>query len=210
MASFRTCLTGAFLVSTVFLFTAYQHGGQAGVFDHYLLNLSWSPEFCYSNPAKAECGAVQRRGFIVHGLWPQFRGGGGPEYCSQAPGLAQPAVMLDLMPDLHLIEHEWLAHGICTGLSAGDYFGQIRKAFDSIRIPRQFAAPRAQFTITPFDLKKAFEGSNPGLNDAEIVLQCRGSYLSAVEICFSRDLRPISCPVVHECRARVLRVAPVR
>src|SRR6185437_16970327 len=54
-----------------------------GAFDHYLLSLSWSPEFCSSNPASAECGSGHHYGFIVHGLWPEFRNGGGPEYCSQ-------------------------------------------------------------------------------------------------------------------------------
>ncbi|MBV9502987.1 MAG: ribonuclease T2 [Acidobacteriaceae bacterium] len=209
MAFFRSYAIGALIASAAFLF-AYQHGGQPGVFDHYLLTLSWSPEFCYSNPQKAECAAGQRRAFIVHGLWPEFRGGGGPEYCSPAPGPAQPAGMLDMMPDLHLIEHEWLAHGTCSGLSADNYFGQIRKAFESVRIPRQFAAPRAQFAISPVDLKKAFEGANPSLNDSGIMIQCRGPYLSAVEICLSKDLRPIPCPAVHECRARMVRVAPVR
>jgi ribonuclease T2 len=208
MTFLRSCAI-SWLLITASLAAAQQRGRQAGVFDHYLLNLSWSPEFCYSNPAKAECAAGQRHGFIVHGLWPEFHGGGGPEYCSEAPGLAQSVGMLDLMPDLHLIEHEWLAHGTCSGLSADDYFAQIRKAFHSVRIPSQFAAARAQFAITPFDLKRAFEASNPGLNGSEIVVQCRGSYLSAVEICLSKDLRPASCPAVRECRARVLRVTPV-
>src|SRR6266700_8136158 len=33
-----------------------QHAAQAAAqFDFYLLNLSWSPEFCHSHPAAAEC-----------------------------------------------------------------------------------------------------------------------------------------------------------
>ena len=38
-------------------------------FDYYLLNLSWSPEFCHSHPNATEC--AQRAGFVLHGLWPQ-------------------------------------------------------------------------------------------------------------------------------------------
>ena len=35
-------------------------------FDYYLLNLSWSPEFCYSHPSAAECAAHPT--FVLHGL----------------------------------------------------------------------------------------------------------------------------------------------
>ena len=38
-------------------------------FDYYLLNLSWSPEFCYSHQSAPECGKGAT--FVLHGLWPQ-------------------------------------------------------------------------------------------------------------------------------------------
>lgn len=183
---------------------------QAGTFDYYLLSLSWSPEFCHSNPMKPECGGGHHFGFVVHGLWPQFQNGGGPEYCSHAPGLSNPSSMLDIMPDLQLVGHEWQAHGTCSGLSAKDYFNLIRKAFTSFRIPKQFASPGAQFAISPIDIKKAFEESNPGLNDATVSIGCRGGYLSAVSICLSKDLHSVACTAVQDCRTRAIRVAPVR
>lgn len=183
---------------------------QLGAFDYYILNLSCSPEFCHSNPAKPECGGGHRFGFVVHGLWPEFQKGGGPEYCSHAPGLPDPGSMLDIMPDAQLIAHEWQAHGSCSGLSAGDYFNLIRKAFGSVRIPRQFAGPQTQFAINPFYIKKAFEELNPSLNDAEIAISCRSNYLNAVSICLTKDLHPVACTAVQDCRARTIRVAPVR
>lgn len=183
---------------------------QPGAFDYYILNLSWSPEFCHGNPAKPECGGSHHFGFVVHGLWPEFEKGGGPEFCSHAPGLQDPTAMLDIIPDVQLIGHEWQAHGTCSGFSAGDYFNLIRKAFTSLRIPRQFANPRAQFAISPSDIKKAFEESNPILNDAAIAISCRSNYLNAVSICLSKDLHPVACTAVQDCRARTVRVAPVR
>lgn len=179
-------------------------------FDHYLLNLSWSPEFCYSHATSPECSAMPRHGFIVHGLWPEFRNGGGPEYCSHAAGLSNPASMLDIMPDLHLIEHEWQAHGTCSGLAPDDYFDLIRRAYNAIRIPRQFENPRAQVAISPSDIKKAFEQANPGLGDADIVIACDKRFLTAVSICLSKELKPVACPVARDCDARMIRVPPVR
>jgi hypothetical protein len=61
---------------------AEQRAAQPGVFDYYVLNLSWSPEFCYSNARNPECALDKHFGFIVHGLWPQFRQGGGPTLIS--------------------------------------------------------------------------------------------------------------------------------
>ncbi len=183
---------------------------QPAAFDYYVLNLSWSPEFCHSNPWKPECGGGHHFGFIVHGLWPEFQHDRGPEYCSHTPGLSNPATMLDIMPDLQLIAHEWQAHGTCSGLSANDYFNLIRKAFSSLRIPKQFKSPEAQFAISPFDIKKAFEELNPSLIDAAIAVGCRGGYMGALGICLSRDLHPVPCRGVQDCRGRRLRVAPVR
>src|SRR5262252_5239962 len=71
--------------------------GKPGVFDYYLLTLSWSPEFCNSHAGKPECQSGHH-GFVVHGLWPQYTEGY-PERCSSAPGLSNPAEMEDIMPD---------------------------------------------------------------------------------------------------------------
>ena len=69
--------------------------GQPGVFDYYLLTLSWSPEFCHSHADKPECQSGHH-GFVVHGLWPQYSNGY-PEHCSNAPGLRNPGEMADIM-----------------------------------------------------------------------------------------------------------------
>src|SRR5271168_2887119 len=91
--------------------------GTPGAFDYYLLTLSWSPEFCHSpaHASKPECQS-RHRGFVVHGLWPQYAQGGYPENCSSAPGLSSPSEMADLMPDAGLVAHEWSTHGTCSGL----------------------------------------------------------------------------------------------
>jgi ribonuclease T2 len=182
---------------------------QAGVFDYYLLNLSWSPEFCHSHASSPECG--KQLGLIVHGLWPQYNGTpGGPENCGNMPGLADPSSMLDIMPDPHLIAHEWSTHGTCSGLSAADYFALIRRVYNSIHIPSQVQKPSKQFIIQASALKQAFEQSNPGLTDGEMALSCTGPYLSAVEFCFSKDGKLQPCGAIKKCAAPSLRVPAVK
>jgi hypothetical protein len=73
-----------------------RRGGRAqanaapGVFDFYLLTLSWSPEYCVTHQGAAECTA--HPAFVLHGLWPQNNDGTYPEDCSNAPGPANPGI----------------------------------------------------------------------------------------------------------------------
>jgi ribonuclease T2 len=52
----------------------------AGVFDYYLLTLSWSPTFCLTHKDDVQCSG-KGYGFVLHGLWPQYAKGGWPESC---------------------------------------------------------------------------------------------------------------------------------
>lgn len=185
-----------------------QTAAPPGDFDYYVLSLSWSPEFCYSHPSRAEC--AQHVGFIVHGLWPQFRDRRGPEYCSHAPGPASVRLPPAVMPDPALVRHEWEAHGTCSGLSPEAYFELVSRAFASIRIPRPLMMPEHAIQTGISQIVHAFESSNPGLPGSAIALTCRGVYLESVNICLTKELRPTACSLPHGCREGVVRITPVR
>ncbi|MGH9513121.1 MAG: ribonuclease T2 family protein [Terriglobales bacterium] len=185
-----------------------QHGGQPGVFDYYVLTLSWSPEFCYQHSYSPECRSGHH-GFIVHGLWPQFTRGY-PENCSESPGLANPSEMLDIMPDQRLVEHEWSTHGTCSGSSAREYFKLLRRAYASIKIPSRLAAPSEGFSIEPDELKREFLEANPNLGRDAIAVSCGHNYLTGVHICLTKDLQPTACSDLRDCRANTIRVTPER
>lgn len=182
--------------------------GQPGVFDYYLLTLSWSPEFCYSHRDKPECQSGHF-GFVVHGLWPQYVEGY-PERCSNAPGLKNPAEMRDLMPDAGLVAHEWTTHGTCSGLEAEAYFKQLRQAFESVKIPQRLKSPQQEFSISPQNLKGDFIQENPGFNTNEMLVSCGNNFLTAVSFCMTKDLKPTACQNLRDCRANVIKVPPAR
>lgn len=208
----RTICGVVLLSAALFSWSAQaQHPSQPGVFDYYLFNLSWEPEFCRSprNVDSEEC-RTGGRGFVVHGLWPQFTRGY-PQRCSYAPGLTDPSTMLDLMPSTGLVQHEWMTHGTCSGLSADDYFAKLRQARSSITIPSQLRQPAEGFSITPSDLKQSFADANPGLSTDDMAVSCGNNYLTAVEICLGKDtLRPVPCETIRDCHANIVRVAPAR
>jgi len=180
---------------------------QPGDFDFYLLNLSWSPEFCHSHPANEQCAA--RPGFVVHGLWPQNTDGTYPQNCSGMSRPPNPAAYLDIMPTVALILHEWQTHGACSGLNPDGYFFAIRTAFRSVAIPSIFAATQiVPGSIPPSKLLAEFSRANPSFPPQSFALSCGNNYLTAVEVCMDKHLNPEACQNVRSCRANVIRIAP--
>ena len=200
-------ITGAALSSKRHKSQHASHG-TPGEFDYYVLALSWSPEFCYSHPEKAECQSGHH-GFVIHGLWPQYAEGY-PEHCSNAAGLSDPSQMADIMPDAGLVAHEWSTHGTCSGEDAESYFKLVRRAFTSIKIPERFVAPGRNFSIAPQEVKKEFLQANPNFSEEEMTVSCGNNYLTAVSFCMTKNLKPASCQNLRDCRANAIRVPAVR
>ena len=201
-------LTVLFFAASL-LFPASARSQQAGKFDYYLLSMSWSPEYCYSHQGSPECG--RHLGLVVHGLWPQYNNAPrGPENCGNQPGLSNPSSMLDIMPSLGLVQHEWTTHGTCSGLNPNDYFGLVRSTFQNFHLPSELQHPSSQKIVRAAVLKHDIEQANPGLNDSEIVLTCTGPYLKEVELCVTKAGKPQPCSNIRGCYAPSLRIPAVR
>lgn len=188
----------------------HRRSAVAAQFDYYLLALSWSPEYCHSHPSGAQCSGAKPFSFVVHGLWPEYNSGSGPENCGSAPGPTNPSQYLDIMPDLGLIQHEWTTHGTCSGLGADAYFGLIRRAYNSIRVPAHFATLSTAQTESPQQVKKEFESANSSLSDSSLQINCASNYLQAVEVCLDKSLSPIACSAPRDCRAQTIHIPPIR
>jgi ribonuclease T2 len=189
-----------------------------GQFDFYLLSLSWSPSFCEQAgergpPPQDQCGG-RPYSFVVHGFWPQYERGF-PEYCIvPAPRLDRNIVssMLDLMPAVRLIFHEWDRHGTCSGLTARAYFDTIRKARAVVKIPDAYVEPQGVLTVTPDEVEDAFVAVNAGLNRQSIAVTCDNRRLREVRICMTKELGFRTCEEVDRraCRRDKLVMPPVR
>jgi ribonuclease T2 len=198
---------GVCVVGLLLALTAPAHAldepADAGSFDYYVLALSWAPTFCESHPADhAECGL--RRGFVVHGLWPQYENGGGPEHCSGNGPLDQATVerAKAVMPDERLIRHEWVVHGTCTGLAPHDYFATMTRAIGRLTIPDEFDGAKPH-QMTASQIAGAFTKANPPMSRRSIAVRCHGSQFEEVRICLSRDLHSEPCgrAVRTQCRS---------
>jgi ribonuclease T2 len=175
-------------------------------FDYYLLNLSWSPEFCYSHPSAAEC--AQHRAFTLHGLWPQNKTGPYLENCTDAPGPRDPSAYSDIYPDMGLLRHEWKTHGTCSGLAPDAFFTLARQAVQSVAIPTELSSLDHQISLPPDQILDLFSKSNPDIPRASLALSCGNNYLTAIEICMGKMLKPTACGPIRTCRANTVRIPP--
>ncbi len=175
-----------------------------GQFDFYVLNLSWSPEFCHGHPTAPEC--AQRRTFTLHGLWPQNNDGTYPEHCSETPGPTSPSQYADIYPDSGLLQHEWQTHGTCSGLAPDQYFVLARRAEQSIHVPTELSHLTQPTTLTPAQIATLFTQSNPGIPASSLAITCGNNYLTALEVCLDKNLKPESCSAVKTCGANQIRI----
>jgi len=112
---------------------------QAGVFDLYVLALSWNSTWCAiegDERGAAQCETGAGHGFTLHGLWPQYQEGW-PSYCStpaRDPSDALTAGMVDIMGSSGLAWHQWRKHGVCSGLPAEDHFALSRRAYAAVTV----------------------------------------------------------------------------
>lgn len=192
---------------------------RAGVFDHYLLALTWMPGFCVAEGDARDdprCQRGARAGWMVHGLWPQHANGAWPEYCQSAqrpPSRAETAEQAGLFGTSGAAWHQWNKHGSCTGLSARDYYRLTAEAQRRVSVPDLFTRIDQRLTLDPGVIEAAFLEVNPDLRPPMLLTTCRGSAIYEVRICLNRDLSPRDCaPQTHlrECALDRAVLHPLR
>jgi len=183
----------------------------SGDFDYYLLSLSWAPNFCATHSGSAnECGTGRHVAFVVHGLWPQDERGRRDEHCQHTSPVAAEVVRyaLNFYPDAGLVQHEWQCHGVYSGLSAGDYFTAVGRAYQSLKIPAAISALSTDTQLRASALTRQFEQANSAPEGA-FVTSCHDGELVAVEACFTKDLKLRACsPAQRSCSGTLLLRAP--
>jgi ribonuclease T2 len=186
-------------------------------FSYYLLVLSYAPDFCdqpQGDKDPRECGSGRRVGFVVHGLWPQGESSRGPEKCGPASPVSQAIIQATLkyIPTESLMQHEWAAHGTCSGLSAADYFAALRKARDSVNLPADLNQPSQKVQSSPAKVESELAVANPSFPKTAFRTSCyRNGELQEVRVCLNKDLSPRECgSSAGECTAGNVVLLPVR
>lgn len=184
-----------------------QRKAEPGAYDYYVLSLSWSPTHCAKEKDQADpdqCGVERKFGFVVHGLWPQFKDGGYPASCTRDRVVPRAVVdqTMPIMPSVGLIVHQWQKHGTCTGLNATDYFARVRSAFAKVKVPEQLQSPDSGLSVPATQVERLFVQANPGLTPESVAVVCSKRDVAEVRVCLDKDLAFIPCgeKVVDRCR----------
>jgi len=198
---------------------------QPGVFDYYVLALSWSPTYCAErrdDRSDPQCDVRSGRpyAFVLHGLWPQFERGWPQDCRSSDRGWVPGPVaerMLDIMPSKKLIFHEYRKHGTCSGLGVDGYFDLARQLYEKIKIPPRFVRlTDDRLLVSPGELVGDFVAANANLRPDMIAVQCggTGNRLKEVRICFDKGGALRACGRNEDqrrlCSADRMYVPPVR
>ncbi len=164
-------------------------------YDYFVMALSWSPTYCQTHRDEEEQCGHKGYGFILHGLWPQYEGGGGPQRCESddRPDRRTVERALAFMPSRRLVNHEWRAHGSCSGLAPPAYFALADRAFAALQVPPALKAPRRDIHTTADALRASLRDANPGLRDDMMSLHCSQGDLVEVRVCLDKQLSPRRC-----------------
>jgi len=192
-------------------------GDRAGIFDYYVLALSWSPTWCAlegDSRKSPQCDARHDHGWTLHGLWPQFHRGW-PAFCQTAerpPARSMTAAMTDIMGSSGLAWHQWKKHGTCTGLSAAAYFDLSRKAYETVQRPAVFRKLDKAVKVPAKVIEDAFLQSNPDLEADMLTITCKQGRIQEARLCLSKDLTPVPCgrDVIRDCQMRDALFDPIR
>ena len=195
------------------------HGDEAkaGVFDYYVLALSWTPTWCaLEGDARdsRQCDPGRGYGFTLHGLWPQYETGW-PSFCRTShreASRAETGAMVDIMGSSGLAWHQWKKHGRCSGLAPSDYFAASRAAYDAVARPALLRKLDREVTLPARLVEQAFLEANPELSADQITITCKARRIQEVRICLSKDLTPRRCgeDVIRDCRAESALFSPMR
>lgn len=187
-----------------------------GQFDFYVLALSWSPSFCAlegREKGREQCDGPAR-GFVLHGLWPQYERGF-PSNCNHPFRNAPNSVIRQirgLYPEDGLARHQWRKHGTCSGQPPAGYFATVKRAVERVRIPDSLDEAREGGRVSPREIERRFIAANRGLRPGMIATTCARGLLREVRVCIGKDLREFrACPDVVRAGCRAQEVtAPTR
>ena len=199
------CLAGA----------ARADGERAGDFDYYVLALSWSPNWCaFEGDARDAEQCDEDHGWILHGLWPQYEDGW-PAYCpttARSPSRSQTAAQADLFGAGGAAWYQWKKHGVCSGLSAEDYYRLAREAYGRVDRPEVLRKLDRTVRLPASVIEEAFLQANPDWSDNMVTITCKAGHIQEARICLTRSLEMRDCgaDVVRDCTMTDALFQPIR
>ena len=194
---------------------ALAEGEPAGVFDYYVLALSWSPNWCaLEGDARDAEQCEEDFGWVVHGLWPQYEDGW-PSYCpttARPPSRSMTGAQADLFGAGGAAWYQWKKHGVCSGLAAEEYYRLAREAWARVNRPEVLRKLDRAVKLPAAVIEQAFLEANPGWGADMVTITCKSGHIQEARVCLTRELEPRDCAadVVRDCTLADALFEPIR
>lgn len=173
---------------------------------------TWVPSFCQIEGRNMQhCNyKANNKGFLIHGLWPNFRNGSWPQFCPGPPFKSGnindleeelekywPESLEGLKRDV-LWKHEWSKHGTCATSSIPsmhDYFATTLSLFKTIDFYKGFQkgkiSPQGGSTYKTREILQALTYASPAKTMPVVV--CKNGKLFEVRYCIDKLLNFVEC-----------------
>jgi len=164
----------------------------------YTLALSWSPEHCRfaTSADRFQCSGVNGRfGLVLHGLWPEGKGGQWPQWCptSRRPSPELVRQNLCLTPSAPLIAHEWAKHGSCMTRRPEAYLKTARILWESLTLPDLDKLSRRK-GLSAGMIREAFVAAFPAFRSDMVGIELsENGWLEEIRLCYGKNFRPARC-----------------
>jgi len=176
------------------------NGPAAGQFDTYVLAMSYMNDFCVAHPNKTECKTpLTSPEMALHGLWPNVYGDRqhkyqycgtvteadiGNDWCNATRDVKSKmdsdtfATLGEVEPGVQscLYNHEWYAHGTCSGQSVDAFFKvseNLAKKFIALPHFQQVLKNGYGKGIAKSDILDALKIDMGGEVTDSVAIQCR-------------------------------------
>ena len=62
--------------------------------------------------------------------------------------------------------------------------------------------------MPPEEILGLFTKANPSIPRTSFALSCGNNFLTAIEVCLTKQLQPTTCGPIRSCRANTVRIPP--
>lgn len=161
---------------------------------HWVLAMSWSPQYCRDNPAWRELQCDEPHYFVPLYLRKDFPDGE-TRSCESRERLDRDTrhQLYPVIPNLLLVQRAWRDHGACSGFDRETYFAQVDLARRRVNIPHRWTELTEATRIDRVAFVQGFLKINRGLSPQGLRLLCRREALSEVHFCLDSAFEFRSC-----------------
>lgn len=192
----RRCLCIAFFLATI---ASISHADM-------VMGMELSPAVCRMHPNYAPLRQCSEGRPVSVSYFSTSRQGQCSSQILLALSPLQEKVVARVIPDPYMRQQLWQNNGVCSGMTAPNYFRSITNAFNVFKLPNEILL-NGRFRVNHASFLQQILNANPSLTPQSMRLFCQAGAsgfptLTQVNVCYNNagkysacsNIRPTNCP----------------